>query len=54
MECRDPRENGAGERVTVPLALLSAGDEDLRAAFDHVMEDLADALDVYELSLIHI
>lgn len=48
MECRDPRENGAGERVTVPLALLSAGDEDLRAAFDHVMEDLADALDVYE------
>lgn len=48
MECRDPREKGAGERVTVPLALLSAGDEDLRAAFDHVMEDLADALDVYE------
>lgn len=48
MECRDPRENRAGERVTVPLALLSAGDEDLRAAFDHVMEDLADALDVYE------
>ena len=48
MECRDPRGEGAGERVTVPLALLSAGDEDLRAAFDHVMEDLADALDVYE------
>lgn len=48
MECRDPREKGAGERVTVPLALLSAGDKDLRAAFDHVMEDLADALDVYE------
>ncbi len=48
MECRDPRDNGAGERVTVPLTLLSAGDEDLSAAFDHVMEDLADALGVYE------